>query len=148
MDNPAAPAAPAYAGFWLRALAHLLDSLGLLLLMLLLLMGAVLFANWQPAKLLGPGAQLLQSLVLAVLTVWLWRRYAATPGKLALGLRIVDAQSGGPASTRQLCIRYCAYLPALLPLGLGLFWVGFDPRKQGWHDKLAGTLVLRPAIKP
>ena len=30
-----------------------------------------------------------------------------------------------------------------LPLGLGLIWVGIDPKKQGWHDKLAGTVVIR-----
>jgi uncharacterized RDD family membrane protein YckC len=29
-------------------------------------------------------------------------------------------------------------------LGLGLIWVGIDPRKQGWHDKLANTVVVRP----
>jgi uncharacterized RDD family membrane protein YckC len=28
-------------------------------------------------------------------------------------------------------------------LGLGLIWVAFDPKKQGWHDKLAGTIVVR-----
>jgi uncharacterized RDD family membrane protein YckC len=37
---------------------------------------------------------------------------------------------------------YLAYLIATLPSGLGLLWVAFDARKQGWHDELAGTLVL------
>jgi uncharacterized RDD family membrane protein YckC len=32
-------------------------------------------------------------------------------------------------------------------LGLGLLWVAFDRRKQGWHDKIANTVVVRPARK-
>jgi uncharacterized RDD family membrane protein YckC len=31
----------------------------------------------------------------------------------------------------------------MLPLCLGIFWVGWDKRKQGWHDKIAGTLVIK-----
>jgi len=33
---------------------------------------------------------------------------------------------------------------AMIPLFAGIIWVAFDPRKQGWHDKLAGTVVVRP----
>ena len=68
----------------------------------------------------------------------------ATPGKIAIAARIVDAGTGGKASTRQLVIRYLGYYVAMLPLMLGIVWVAFDPRKQGWHDKLAGTVVVRP----
>jgi len=39
--------------------------------------------------------------------------------------------------------RYFGYFLASIPLGLGLLWVAFDKRKQGWHDKLAGTVVIR-----
>jgi uncharacterized RDD family membrane protein YckC len=55
----------------------------------------------------------------------------------------VDAKTGGKPSTGQFIGRYlCYYLSSLL-LGLGFIWVAFDSRKQGWHDKLAGTLVVR-----
>ncbi|MDH4312499.1 MAG: RDD family protein, partial [Gammaproteobacteria bacterium] len=36
------------------------------------------------------------------------------------------------------------YYVSMLPLMAGIVWVAFDPRKQGWHDKLAGTVVVRP----
>jgi uncharacterized RDD family membrane protein YckC len=64
---------------------------------------------------------------------------------MAISARIVDARTGAPASTRQLVIRYLGYYVSTIPLGLGLLWVAFDPRKQGWHDKMAGTVVVRPS---
>ena len=67
----------------------------------------------------------------------------ATPGKIAIGARIVDARTGEPAGTGQLIGRYLGYFVSTLFLGLGLLWVAFDARKQGWHDKLAGTVVIR-----
>ncbi|EAW3106662.1 RDD family protein, partial [Salmonella enterica] len=79
----------------------------------------------------------------AVLTVILWRGFQATPGKMALRLRVLDAESGCPASTGQYIGRYLGYFVSTVPLGLGFFWIAFDRRKQGWHDKLAGTVVVR-----
>ncbi|MBI2381379.1 MAG: RDD family protein [Gammaproteobacteria bacterium] len=136
-------AQPPYAGFWLRACAHLIDSLIVSLLLTVLLMAWLVLTNALPRGLDGWLSQALQFLVLGALTVWLWRRFQATPGKQILGLRIVDATSLGRPETRQLVIRYGAYLLSLMPLGLGFFWVAFDEKKQGWHDKLAGTVVLR-----
>lgn len=52
---------------------------------------------------------------------------------------------GQPASPAQLVGRYLAYYMSMRPLGLGLIWVVFDKRKQGWHDKLAGTVVVKQA---
>ncbi|MGZ8994756.1 MAG: RDD family protein, partial [Burkholderiaceae bacterium] len=40
--------------------------------------------------------------------------------------------------------RYFGYYVSTIPLLIGLIWVAFDSRKQGWHDKLAGTVVVRP----
>jgi len=34
------------------------------------------------------------------------------------------------------------YFIAFLPVGLGFFWIIWDKRKQGWHDKIAGTVVV------
>ena len=60
-----------------------------------------------------------------------------------ISAQIVDAASGGKPSTRQLVVRYLGYYVSIIPLFMGLFWVAFDRRKQGWHDKLAGTVVVR-----
>jgi uncharacterized RDD family membrane protein YckC len=78
-----------------------------------------------------------------VATVWLWMRFFGTPGKMATKLKIVDAKTGDRLSLGQAIGRYFAYIPALLPLGLGLIWIGIDKKKQGWHDKLAGTVVIK-----
>ncbi len=55
--------------------------------------------------------------------------------------------TGGKSSTAQFIIRYLGYYVSIIPLFLGIIWVGIDKRKQGFHDKLAGTVVLRN-IKP
>jgi len=62
---------------------------------------------------------------------------------MAIAARIVDAATGAKPSTRQLVVRYLGYYVAIVPFMLGILWVAFDPRKQGWHDKLAGTVVVR-----
>lgn len=79
----------------------------------------------------------------AILVFWQYR--SATPGKMFMSAEIVDAQTGGRPSTRQLVLRYVGYYVATIPLLLGLIWVAFDARKQGWHDKLAGTMVVSTA---
>lgn len=62
---------------------------------------------------------------------------------MATKLTIVDEKTGGKPSTGQFVGRYLAYYISMLPLFLGIIWVGIDKRKQGWHDKLAGTVVLK-----
>jgi uncharacterized RDD family membrane protein YckC len=84
----------------------------------------------------------LQAIVPALAVILFWRRYGATPGKLAIYARIVDARTGQPASTGRLVARYFGYFISSLPLFLGFAWIAIDRRKQGWHDKIAGTLVV------
>lgn len=132
-----------YAGFWWRFLANFLDSL-----VLGAVQGALLFVL-APGVLdpvtgeMATGAQAgLVLLSLAyVFGFWLWRQ--ATPGKLAVGTRIVDARTGGRPGPGQFGLRYLGYFLSALPLFLGFIWMAFDRRKQGWHDKIAGTVVLR-----
>jgi len=78
---------------------------------------------------------------IAIITFWICR--AATPGKIMLHLRIIDADSGGHPSTRQFIIRFLTHHISSIALAAGLIWVAFDKRKQGWHDKFANTLVIR-----
>jgi len=61
---------------------------------------------------------------------------------MAVHARVVDARTFQPPGTGQLIIRYLGYFVATVPFCLGLLWVAFDKRKQGWHDKLAGTVVI------
>ncbi len=85
----------------------------------------------------------LQYLLPAIAVIMFWVYKSATPGKMALRLTIVDAKTGGKPSTGQFIIRYLGYFLSTIPLFLGIIWVGIDKRKQGWHDKIAGTAVIR-----
>lgn len=69
----------------------------------------------------------------AVATMIFWIVKQATPGEMAVGAKIVDAQTGNAASTGQLIGRYFGYFVSMIPLCLGIFWVAFDTKKQGWH---------------
>jgi uncharacterized RDD family membrane protein YckC len=131
-------AGPSYGGFWRRVAASLLDSIWQF--ELTSLVGLALYGS-QYAQ--GATTFLLEFVLpaLAVLAFWRWRR--TTPGKLLMDLVIADAVTGGPPSTTQYVLRYLGYFVSLLPLGLGFIWIAFDPRRQGWHDKIAKTVVVR-----
>jgi uncharacterized RDD family membrane protein YckC len=138
------PANVQYVGFWARTGAALIDSVLLLPIITPLLYwiyGPEYFRA--PESIAGPTDVLLNWVfpALAVIVFWIYRQ--ATPGKMVIGARIVDARSGQPPSTGQLIGRYFGYYVSMIPLCLGLIWVAFDARKQGWHDKLAGTVVIR-----
>jgi len=90
----------------------------------------------------GRGWDLLAFLALAAAVIGFWRYCGATPGKIALGLKVVDAASGAPPSLARLVLRFFAYFVSALPLYLGFLWAAFDRRKQGWHDKIARTIVI------
>jgi len=69
--------------------------------------------------------------------------WQATPGQMLISARIVDARTGARPTPGQCIGRWLGYLPSTLCLGLGFIWIGIDARKQGWHDKLAGTVVIQ-----
>jgi len=75
-------------------------------------------------------------------TLFCWVYLQGTPGKLLMGCRIVDAKTGMAPSVGKAIVRYIGYFISALPLGLGFLWILWDPRRQGFHDKLGGTEVL------
>ncbi len=135
-----------YVGFWSRVGAAILDALLILLITfppLISIYGWEYFDSERTSFIAGPADLLISWVLPFVVTVlfWVWRQ--ATPGKMVVSAHIVDAKTGGTISVGQAMGRYIAYFLSMLPLGLGIFWVAFDPRKQGWHDKIAGTIVVR-----
>ena len=134
-----------YVGFWVRVGAAIIDSL-----LMIAIIAPVAYAIYGPTYFegtqlfAGPVDFLLSWVLPAVAVIVFWLTKQATPGKMAIGARIVDAKTGGKPSLGQLIGRYFGYIVSTIPLMLGIIWVGFDPRKQGWHDKLAGTVVVRP----
>jgi len=139
-----------YASFWRRAIALTLDAIWLYPLLILIV---YLSYNGNPVSLADitdpnyvPQYEwrfaLIISVLPALITIWFWIRYAATPGKLLLDCEIVDAKTGKPITLKQSILRYLAYSISILPLFLGFFWMLIDKRHQTWHDKIAGTIVI------
>lgn len=137
-----------YAGFWIRVLAGLIDVaiMGVVIVLpLSLIYGA---EYWEGEKFFaGFWDVILGYVVPFVGTIWFWLTFLGTPGKMMLKLRVVDAETGGRLTLAQAIGRYFAYIPAMAAFGLGLFWIGFSSRKQGWHDMLAGTVVMRGEVR-
>ncbi len=133
-----------FAGFWSRSGAAIIDTILLMLItmpILISIYGTDYFTSEEVFA--GSWDCLISWVVPAFATIIFWIYRAATPGKMAIKARILDANTGNAASTGQLIGRYLAYFVSILPFFLGIFWIAFDKRKQGWHDKLAGTVVVK-----
>lgn len=133
-----------YAGFWIRVGASLIDVL--LISVITVPLTIMIYGNlvWESEVIILGAADFFINYTLpfiAVVLFWLYK--SATPGKMALKIKIVDARTGGKLSVGQSIGRYFAYIPAMLVLMIGIIWVAFDRRKQGWHDKLAKTVVIQ-----
>jgi uncharacterized RDD family membrane protein YckC len=74
-------------------------------------------------------------------------RYAATPAMMLMRMYVADAKTGGKITLLQCVVRYFGVIVAMLPLTLGFIWIMIDKRGQGWHDKLAGTVVIQKPFK-
>lgn len=137
-----------YVGFWARVAASLVDTVLVAIVIYPLLHLVYGREYWLGEELVrGPVDFLLSWIFPAVAVVLFWISRQATPGKMLIGARIVDARTGGKPGTGQLIIRYLGYYVSAIPLFLGFVWVAIDRRKQGWHDKLAGTVVVRTSRK-
>ena len=134
-----------YAGFWVRFAATMVDTVLLSILLippLLYLYGADYLTNPDLPLIAGPADFVLNFVVPPIMCCWFLVVHKATPGKRLFGLQVLDQATGKAISVGQSLLRYAGYFIAMLPLGLGLLWVVFDKRKQGWHDKLARTVVI------
>ncbi|MBI3303062.1 MAG: RDD family protein [Deltaproteobacteria bacterium] len=140
------------AGFWLRLVAFVIDLVVLgafsLLLLLIGFLAANLGANWSGLAPDSPRPFSLLSLwQVAVLTAGaayftiLHSEQGQTIGKNLLGLE-VRTLDGEPLSYGQALVRCLAYGFSAAFLGLGFLWVALNPGKRGWHDLLAGTMVV------
>lgn len=134
-----------YVGFWSRVGASLIDTIIMMIIIVPLMFmfygDAFLYSD---RVILGPADVVLNYIFPLVAVILFWVYKSATPGKMAIKAVIVDAKTGKAPTTTQYVIRYFGYILSTLPLGLGFMWIGWDSKKQGWHDKLASTVVIRP----
>jgi uncharacterized RDD family membrane protein YckC len=148
-----------YAGFASRLLAMIIDTVILVLTYVglawfisvalrILPLGRIF--GFSLSALLGQqesGQVLSTETVIAVFTlstivyyVFLWTMTGQTLGMILLGLRVVTIE-GRRLTIWRAILRFIGYMIAALPFFLGFVWVLVDDRRQGWHDKIAGTYV-------
>jgi uncharacterized RDD family membrane protein YckC len=123
------------AGAGQRFLAFVID---VIILAVLNQIVVSIFGGGDPAAASG-----LSTLVGIAYVVGLWTYWnGQTVGKRVMGIRIVKAD-GSPFGLVPAIIRYVGYIVSGIVLLLGFIWILFDKDKQGWHDKIAGTYVVK-----
>ena len=140
-----------YAGFWIRWVAAIIDGLVLGVVTIPLSLWWISAADWTTTsggfQVHWQGAAFVPLILLWVIQ-WgyytiMTGAYGATLGKMALKLKVVRATdmqpvSYGTAALREIIGKFVSGFCC----SLGYIWAGFDSRKQGWHDKIASTVVL------
>jgi uncharacterized RDD family membrane protein YckC len=143
-----------FAGFWIRLLAFILDIiiLGVFSWIFNGIWGLASGAGWMGRSATDPftavtGASwLVGSLVMFLVTVayivcfWGWR--GQTPGKMILRIKIIRSD-GADIGWGIAALRFLSYIISFLIAFIGCFWVAFDVNKQGLHDKMVDTYVIR-----
>jgi uncharacterized RDD family membrane protein YckC len=137
-----ATAAPAVvtgekAGFWIRVLAILIDSV--ILFVINLIVASILNSS-------STGRSGIQTVLGLIYYVYLWSSASPWPGQTVgnklLNIRVVKTD-GSDLSIVVALIRYVGLVISVLVIFIGVIWAAFDPNKQGWHDKIAGTYVVK-----
>jgi uncharacterized RDD family membrane protein YckC len=146
--QPGYPAPVAYAsqtsygGFWIRVAAYIIDAI------ILGIIGAIfsipLAVDYTDMNSSGYRASQGISLLLsAIYFTGLWSYMGASLGQRIFGMRVVDANTGQPITLGKALLRWIGLVLSFAVCLIGVIWVAFDGRKQGWMDKIAGTVVLR-----
>jgi uncharacterized RDD family membrane protein YckC len=144
--------APGYAfgGFGERLVAYIFDIVitGIVIVVIAILGGLVVAggAATDNGFLAGTGVVvLIAALVIIPLAYfpYFWARDGQTPGMRALGLKVVRDADGGPISGGQAILRLIGYWVSGAVFYLGYIWIFVDKRRRGWHDLIAGTVVVK-----
>jgi uncharacterized RDD family membrane protein YckC len=146
-----------YGGFWRRAVAFSIDKIilfftSLFILFIGVLSLAISFLSHYRDMLPERFEEITITFVAVYLftTIFISMFYftyfhgaaGQTPGKMILGLKVV--QTTGEQMTFGLAfLRWVGYIISAVIFYLGFIWIAFDAKKQGWHDKIAGTIVIR-----
>jgi len=140
----------AYAGGGQRLVAYIIDGfiMGLIVWLFIILGGLVAAVGASGSTVNGGVAGIGVLLILVgVLIDILWKPYwwshgGQTPAYKMLHMRVVRERDGGPLSFGQAFLRLIGYVISGMVFDLGFIWVLIDSRHQGWHDKVASTVVI------
>lgn len=154
-ESPELPPMTLYAGFWRRMSAFILDAVWATVVVFL----PMAYMNNQLESVTSDffvrnsygvvyGFSVFQMAIPLIMWFAFLIYLQATPGKKVINTYVADATTGDRPSLLQLFILYIGYLISLLPFGLGLFWIGWNRKKQGWHNILSRTVVLQRIDHP
>ncbi len=135
---PTSGASGPRAGFWIRFAGALID--GILL--------AIVTVPLQLA--LPPAVYYAIALPLGI-AYYVYLEGGAkgqTVGKMAVGIRVYDLANGGSIGYGRAFIRYIGRYVSAIVILLGYLWMLWDPEKQTWHDKMAGSVVVPTSAYP
>jgi uncharacterized RDD family membrane protein YckC len=149
-----------YAGFWIRLVARIIDAVivGIpfgIIIGAFAVIGGLFASNSDSSNQNAQGATaavlggtfILLYLIAGVAQIgyWIyfWGSSGSTLGMRMLHLKVVDAVTGGPIGYARATIRFLMSIVNTWACYIGWIWVAFDPRKQGWHDKVANSVVLQ-----
>ena len=120
-----------YAGFWIRLVAYIIDAIVLLI------------PNYAIGMMVSMEVANILSIVIygGYVIYFLSSEMMATPGKMAVGLIVTDGD-GNRISAGTAATRWIGYFISAIVLLIGFIMIGFTEKKEGLHDKIAGTLVV------
>jgi uncharacterized RDD family membrane protein YckC len=138
--TPFTAGSTSYAGFWIRTLAYIIDSLILVVVSEIILLPLKAFPG---DNALTFGALIPLLICFTYMPAFWSSSMQATIGQMICGLKVVNAITGGKISLPRALGRWLALLLAMALLFVGVIMVAFTERKRGLHDILAGTYVIK-----
>ena len=120
-----------YMGFWIRFVAYIVDGIILFIPSIVLSLAVD-----------APASTLLGIAVGIAYLVGFWGAQGATPGMMAVGVKITTVD-GDPIDFGRAFLRYIGYWASAITLGIGFLMIAFTRQKRGLHDYIAGTVVIK-----
>jgi uncharacterized RDD family membrane protein YckC len=124
------------AGFWIRTAAYIVDAI------ILGIIGAIINAVLRLDPTTGGNGINLVIGLIYFLYFWSTAGHGQTLGMRLLNLKVVKT-SGADLTYTDAVIRYVGLILSFICIFIGVIWVAFDANKQGWHDKIASTYVVK-----
>ena len=143
-----------YAGFISRTIAFMIDIMIILIVNALLnftlrmLLGFFgldnlqIVTNFSTSRLADGLAVIFPFFLQAVYFIGAWAIFGKTLGMSLIGIRVEETDRPGDVTFLRASLRYIGIYISILAFGIGIFWVLFDKKRQGWHDKMGNTYVV------
>ena len=130
-----------YASRWLRFFAWIIDGVVIAIVMFILWLAGLVGAD--SVEGFGASDGLVNALVTLVYYVAMTAAFGATLGKMALGMRVADADGNRPGVGAVVMREVIGKILSALVIFIGFFWILVDDQRQGWHDKIGKTFVVK-----